>query len=149
MEGFRIGDVERLRDGLGESLEQPGVDGVGGRRPVALDPFEGEEDLGPCASRTNPKGWVGLYVFNGTEDTRGFQYSHLGFETFAADGTSFVFEWNVPEKWRMSVTGRNLWRIFLGIHLHKLEWLRKADRDFADEKQPIITRIQIDRIEEE
>ena len=79
------------------------------------------DDLGPCASRPAPKGWPGLHVFNGREDTRAFQYHHLGLESFAADGTSFVVEWNVPEKWRLTAFGRDLWRIFLGIHHHKLE----------------------------
>jgi hypothetical protein len=107
------------------------------------------EDLGPCASRAMPKGWTGLYVFNGTEDTRGFQYTHLGFEGFAADGTSLVIEWNVPENWRMTVKGRALWPIFLVIHHHKIEWIRKADRDFCPDGQPIIWGIQIERVEEE
>jgi len=107
------------------------------------------EDLGPCASRPMPKGWVGVYVFNGKEDTRGFQYIHLGFESFAADGKSFVIEFNVPEKWRMTVKGRNLWPIFLNIHHHKLEWIRKADRDFGADDKPAITGIVIEQVAEE
>ena len=119
------------------------------RKTETTESPEGEEDLGPCASRKMPKGWVGLYVFNGTEDTRGFQYSHMGFESFAADGTSFVIEWNEPEKWRLLVRGRNLWKIFLGVHHHKIEWIRKADRDFARDGEPIILGITIERVEEE
>ena len=56
------------------------------------------DDLGPCASRPAPKGWPGRHIFNGREDTCAFHYHHLGLERFAADGASFVFEWNVPEK---------------------------------------------------
>jgi hypothetical protein len=107
------------------------------------------EDLGPCASRPMPKGWVGIYVFNGTEDTRAFQYQHMGYESFAANGTSFAMEFNIPEKWRMTVSGHKLWEIFLGIHHHKLEWIRKADRDFADDGKPIITGISIEQVKEE
>jgi hypothetical protein len=106
------------------------------------------EDLGVCASRPVPRGSVGIYVFNGREDTRAFQYQHLGFERFSADGTSFVVEFNIPEKWRMTVTGRSLWPIFVNLHQHKIEWIRKADRDFADDRQPIITGIAIDQIKD-
>jgi hypothetical protein len=107
------------------------------------------EDVGPCSSRVMPKGWDGLLVFNGTEDTRGFQYIHMGFERFAADGLSFVYEFNHPEKWRITVHGRNLWPIFRGIHHKKIEWIRRSDRDFADDLQPIITNIVIEQIKEE
>ena len=103
------------------------------------------EDLGECASKAMPRGFVGIHVFNGKEDTRAFQYQHLGFERFSADGTSFVIEFNIPEKWRMTVTGRNLWRIFVNLHHHKVEWIRKTDRDFADDKQSIITAIVIEQ----
>jgi len=117
-------------------------------KPVAADTREGE-DLGPCASRPMPMGWVGLYVLNGKEDTHAFQYQHIGKETFSADGQSFVIEWNIPEKWRLTVRGRNLWTIFVNVHHHKLEWIKKADRDFADGKQPIITGITVEQVAEE
>jgi hypothetical protein len=107
------------------------------------------EDLGECAPRPSPRGWTGLYVLNGKEDVRAFQYQHLGFESFSADGTSFVVEFNIPEKWRVTVTGRSLWRIFVNLHQHKLEWIRKADRDFAEDNQPIITGIRIELIPHE
>lgn len=107
------------------------------------------EDLGESASRATPRGSVGIYVFNGKEDVRAFQYQHLGFERFSADGTSFVIEFNIPEKWRMTATGRSLWRIFVNLHHHKIEWIRKADRDFANDNQPIITGIVIEQVKEE
>ena len=69
------------------------------------------EDLGPCASRPMPKAWTGLYVLNGKEDTRAFQYVHLGFASYSASGTSFVVEFNVPEKWKLTVKGRKLWKV--------------------------------------
>ena len=39
--------------------------------------------------------------------------------------------------------------IFLGIHHHKIEWIRKADRDSCPDGQPIIWGIQIERVKEE
>ena len=108
-----------------------------------------DEDLGPCASRPMPKGWNGIYIQNRTEDTHAFQYMHLGYEKFAANGKSFVIEFNinVAEKWRVTVHGRRLWRIFLNLHHHKLEWIKTADKDF-DGKQPIITAIAVEPVPE-
>jgi hypothetical protein len=120
---------------------------VANTKPESEKP-EGE-DLGPCASRVMPKGWVGLYVLNGKEDTHAFQYVHMGKETFAADGTSFVIEFNVPEKWRLTVRGRSLWPVFLGIHHHKIEFIKKLDRDFGgDDKTPAITGITTEPVED-
>jgi len=119
------------------------------------EPVEGQspqkaEDLGPCASRPMPNGWTGLIVKNGRENPRGFQYVHLGYEEFSADGQWFVFEFNVnvAEKWRLRVHGRKLWPIFINIHHHKLEWINKADRDFGDDGRPVITAIVIEPVAE-
>jgi hypothetical protein len=118
-----------------------GADGPSG--PAETD------DLGPCASRPMPGGWMGLIVLNGRENTRAFQYVHMGHEEFAVDGQWFVFEFNVgvSEKWRLRVRGRNLWPIFVNIHHHKIEWIKKADRDF-DEDKPMITAIAIEPVAE-
>ena len=106
------------------------------------------EDLGTCASRPEPKGWPGLLVLGGKEDTRAFQYVHLGFASYCADGRSFVIEFNEPEKWRLTVQGRSLWRIFVNIHQHSLEWIKKADRDFEEGDTPVITDIKIELVTE-
>jgi hypothetical protein len=116
---------------------------------VAGDGEADAEDLGPCAARPMPGGWLGLYVQNGRENTRGFQYVHMGHEEFSVDGRWFVFEFNVSlsERWRLRVEGRALWPIFLNIHHHKIEWIRKPDRDF-DEDKPWITDIRIEPVAE-
>ena len=108
---------------------------------------EGEE-LGTSASRAVPRGWPGILVLNGKEDTRAFQYVHLGFANYSADGRSFVVEFNEPEKWRMTVKGSNLWKVFVNIQQHALEWIKKADRDFEDGDTPVITDIKIERVTE-
>jgi hypothetical protein len=106
------------------------------------------EDLGACASQPIPKGWTGLYVLNGKEDTRAFQYVHLGYANHSADGTSFVVEFNEPEKWRLTVKGRKLWKVFVNIHQHALEWIKKVDRDFEDGTSPVITDIKVELVAE-
>ena len=115
--------------------------------PLQTAKDEGE-DLGECASRPDSRGCPSLYVLNGKEDTRAFQYVHLGFANFAADGTSFVIEFNEPEKWRLTVKGRKLWRVFVNLHQHKLEWIKKADRDFEGGGTPVITAIAIEAVTE-
>ena len=79
---------------------------------------------------------------------RAFQYVHLGFANYSADGRSFVVEFNEPEKWRMTVKGSNLWTVFTNIQQHALEWIKKADRDFGDGDAPVITDIKIERVSE-
>jgi hypothetical protein len=106
------------------------------------------EDLGTSASRAVPRGWPGILVLNGKEDTRAFQYVHLGFANYSADGRSFVVEFNEPEKWRMTVKGSNLWKVFVNIQQHALEWIKKADRDFEVGDTPVITDIKIERVTE-
>jgi hypothetical protein len=115
------------------------------------DASTGEEDLGACAARPMPGGWLGIYIFNGREDTHAFQYMHMGLERFSSDGRSFVIEFNinVSEKWRVTVQGRKLWPIFVNLHHHKLEWIKKADRDFVDNgRLPVITDIAVEFVQE-
>jgi hypothetical protein len=109
-----------------------------------------DEELGECASRAMPAGWPGIYIRNGKEAIHAFQYVHMGLELFAADGHCFVFEFNVNvgATWRVWVYGINLWPIFLNIHLHKLEWIAKADRDFAEDGKPYITHIVVESVPE-
>lgn len=130
------------------------------RSPLTPLPLDGDEpsssprdaeDLGPCAARPMPGGWTGIYILNGRENTRAFQYMHLGLEEFSADGRWFTVEFNVNigEKWRLTVHGRNLWPIFVNLHHHKLEWIKKADREFGDDDRPLITRIDVEPVLEE
>jgi len=95
-----------------------------------------------------PREWTGLYVLNGKEDTVAFQYVHLGFASYSASGTSFVIEFNVPEKCKLTVKGRKLWKVFVNIHHHALEWIKKADRDFDDGDKPVITDIKVELVAE-
>jgi hypothetical protein len=39
------------------------------------------------------------------------------------------------------VTGRNLWPIYNYAVHHRLEWIRRADRDFGEGQQPVFTEI--------
>jgi hypothetical protein len=60
----------------------------------------------------------------------------------------FIIEFNEPEKWRVTVCGRNLEKYYDYITQHRLPWIREAERDFAGDGEPIITSIEIVPIEE-
>jgi hypothetical protein len=109
---------------------------------------EDEEDLGKCASRPVVK-YVPAFHVKGRDGVRSFDYGHMGLKKFDASGTNFVIEFHEPSGWRMTVTGRNLWKIYNYLVLHRLEWVSVADRDFEDNSQPIITKITIEVIEDD
>ncbi len=138
-------------DNRWDSMFKPPAASVAAQVPQRRDDVSGEpEDLGPCAARPMPNGWTGLIVHNGRENTRAFQYVHLGYEEFGTDGQWFVFDFNIStsERWRLRVHGRRLWPIFVNIHHQKLEWIKKAERDFGDDDRPVITAIVIEPVAE-
>jgi hypothetical protein len=94
--------------------------------------------------------WVpGLHVFRRRGSTRSFEFLHLGYKEYDAGNTWFILEFNEPEKWRVTVQGRNLWQIYNYIAQHRLEWIREADRDFAGDNEAIITATEIEAVKEE
>jgi hypothetical protein len=104
-------------------------------------------DLGPCAGR--PDRWLaGIHIKSRQGAARSFQYGHLGHQEYHASNTGFILEFHQPEKWRVTVRGRNLWTIYDNIVQHRLPWIREADQDFAADKEAIITAIAIEPVEE-
>jgi hypothetical protein len=120
---------------------------AGSRAKPAAEEGDGE-DLGPCAARPAAKLLPGLHLFRRRGSTRSFQFAHLGYQEYDPSNTWFVIEFNEPEKWRVTVRGRNLWAIYNYIAQHRLEWIREADRDFAGDGERIITAIEIEAVKE-
>ena len=73
------------------------------------------------------------------------QYAHLGLGEFGFTGDGQFFRFMVADLQPKLVTvyGRNLQRITDYIALHRQPWIRQADRDFVEGKEPIITRIEV------
>src|SRR4051812_31240751 len=77
---------------------------------------EEEDDIGPCGSRVTTKWWPGFHVRRAklipenTLTTRSFDYSHMGYREYDPDNQWFIIEVNEPEKWRIRVEGRALWK---------------------------------------
>ena len=86
---------------------------------------------------------------------RFFQYVHLDSDadlTFTRDGQVMTLRFAGMKPVEIVLRGRNLLRICDYIQLHRIAWIREADRDFVDDEaggknQPIITAIQITEIE--
>lgn len=124
-------------------------------------PTAEDEDLGPCASRVTTKWWPGFHVkgamlISKTEPsrkmTRSFDYSHMGYREYDPGNEWFIIEVNEPEKWRIRVEGRALWKIYNYLHQHRLEWIEPAAGNAAmgiSDGVPVIERITIQRIEDE
>ena len=119
-----------------------------GARTKQAEEDDAGEDLGPCAARAAVKELPGLHVFRCRETTRSFQFAHMGYKEYDRGNSWFIIEFNEPEKWRLTVRGRNLWAIYNYIAQHRLEWIREADRDFAGNKETIITSIDIVPVKE-
>lgn len=118
---------------------------------------EEEEDLGACASRATAKWWPGFHVKNAklipdnTAMTRSFDYSHMGYREYDPGNEWFIIEVNEPEKWRIRVEGRALWKIYNYLHQHRVEWIEPAigrtEKGISD-GVPVIVRITVQRIED-
>ena len=47
---------------------------------------------------------------------------------------------------QVTIRGRNLWRLYDYLHQHRMPWIMRADRDFADDKEPIIIAIDFEDV---
>jgi hypothetical protein len=82
----------------------------------------------------------------GGKPYRFFQYVHLDSDTdfgFTKDGQVITLRFAGLNPVIVIVKGRNLLRICDYIHLHRLPWIRVADRDFAEGSKEIITSIEV------
>lgn len=88
---------------------------------------------------------------------RFFQYVHLDSDTdlqYSKDGQIVTLRFAGSKPVVITMRGRNLLRVCDYIHLHRIAWVRVADRDFTsadpgDHNRPIITAISIVEVEAE
>jgi hypothetical protein len=87
----------------------------------------------------------------GAKAYRFYQYVHLDSDTdfgFTEDGQQFTLRFAGQEPKELVVRGRNLLKCCDYIHLHRMSWIRVADRDFRREDgtadmEPVIRSIDI------
>ncbi len=105
-----------------------------------------EEDLGPCASRPSNKWITCVHVHDGAKPVDSFQYAHMAVHG-VFEPTKFTVIFAAHETWKLTVEGRNLWTVYNLICQHRLEWIRKVDRDIgADDKKAVITGIKVEDV---
>ena len=133
-------------------LAPPGDDAA---LPAYGDPYKaaGMPDPNPLTRLCCIMGREGFQP--GGKAYRFFQYVHLDSDTdlgFTKDGQVITLRFAGASKMvEIKVFGRNLLRICDDIHLHRMPWIRVADRDFkaADgvpDNKPVITEIRIEEV---
>ena len=106
------------------------------------------EDVGPCASRPANKFVNCLHVHDGPKPVYSFQYSGIGVRSTFEPGTFAVWFRDGVEEWKLTVQGRNLWPVYNYLQHHRLEWIRVADRDLHADDVPVVTAVQVEKVEE-
>jgi hypothetical protein len=104
--------------------------------------------LGDCAW-CFAKPQFALDVEDGAKPVVSFQYLFLGIRVEHRPGSFTILFKDGLERWRVTVWGRNLRPIFNRINEHRIRRIRKADRDFGEEKEPLIIKIEIVELDEE
>ncbi len=73
---------------------------------------------------------------------KSFQYMHLDSNSrFEPQRIALRFVGSVVMD--VLIDGRNLWELYDYIHQHRMPWVKAAARDFAQDREPIVTRISV------
>lgn len=106
-----------------------------------------DEDCGPCAAIAKNKWITAITVQHPTKAWESFQYRGICTRsTFSPTRFEVRFA-DEDETWRVTVTGRNLGRVYNLVIQARLEWIRQSDRDFATDGQCIITGIEVAKVD--
>lgn len=98
-------------------------------------------------SRPSNKPLYAIHFVAATGEVRSFQYAHLDSDSrFEAERITLRFLGMHPIQ--VTVSGRNLWRLFEYLHQHRCAWILTAGRDFAKDGQPIVTGVEITTIKD-
>ena len=117
--------------------------------PPAVEPEE-DEDVGPCAAIAKNKWVTALTIKYANKDWESYQYRHMAVRSTFKPSTQFeILFVGDNDKWRVTVTGRNLERLYNLTIQHRLEWIRPADRDFGDENIGCVTSVEASAVAED
>jgi hypothetical protein len=88
-----------------------------------------------------------LHCCLGKDGYRSFQYVHYdsdsSFKT-ASTGHVIMLRFAGTQVVQVTITGRNLRRLYDLLHQHRISWVMRADRDLDNEGGPTITSITIE-----
>jgi hypothetical protein len=92
-----------------------------------------------------------LHCCLGKDGYRSFQYVHLDSDSgFRIDpkGQTITVRFVGTKHLQVTISGRNLWHLYDYLHQHRMPWIMRADRDFGEDKEAIITAIVFDEVKE-
>jgi len=120
--------------------------------PEAVDeeaglPSPKERDYKAHASAAN-KPVFSLHCIAATGTIRSFQYVDLDSDSRYEPGIIHL-RFTGTKVLEVTIRGRNLWRLYDGIHRHVIRWVMEAGRDFAQDGDSIISRIEIKEVTKE
>ncbi|MCE9565983.1 MAG: hypothetical protein K8U57_28500 [Planctomycetes bacterium] len=96
--------------------------------------------------RASNKSVSTLHCALGKDGYRSFQYMHLDSDSsfrMEATGHVIVVRFVGWKPIQVTIRGRNLWQLYDYIHQHRVPWVMRAERDFVEGKQTVITAIEI------
>ena len=116
-----------------------------------------EEDAGlpsPNATEYRPhsrpanKPIYALHLIGKGWDVRSFQYADLDSDSrYTPAAIRLCFTGLEPM--RVVIHGRNLWRLYDGIHRQVIPWVMESARDFAKDGECLVTRIEVTAVRDE
>ncbi|QEL18766.1 hypothetical protein [Limnoglobus roseus] len=112
--------------------------------PETLDGGEAFVSLGKCGIIC-PKGAKALDIERAGNPVVSFQYVYLSVRSVFTP-TEFKVVFVGMESWAVTVVGRNLRRLFDRLNDHCLRKLVQTDRDFGDDKDPVVTKIEVENV---
>ena len=99
-------------------------------------------------ARASNKPLYALHFISPQGNVRSFQYMHLDSDSsFTAERIALRF--TGIKIMNVVITGRNLWELYDYIHQHRTGWVRQAARDFAADRETIVTAIAMVAMTEE
>jgi hypothetical protein len=138
-------------------MARPGLNGFPVKQVPSPEPDQADSELpdlgGPYQAHARPstKPVYTLHCCLGKDGYRSFGYVHLDSDsTFKVDqgGHVITIRFDGTKTTQITITGRNLWRVYDLVHQHRMSWIMRADRDMAADKETIILGIEIVEVEE-
>ena len=90
-----------------------------------------------------------LHIVLGRDGVRSFQYKDIDSNTSfkAGDmGQVITLRFGGIKPTEIVITGRNLWRLYDYIHQHRMPWVMRVDRDFAESS--VITDVEFKSVKD-
>ena len=93
-------------------------------------------------SRPANKSVYALHLISPAWEVRTFQYADLDSDSrYAAGVIRLRFTGTTPVD--VTLRGRNLWRLYDGIHRQVITWVMEAGRDFGGDGECVVSRLDV------